>query len=521
MGRIVTLAEAQSLQGQEKHWAYNALDCTGTREIADVLLPRLDAGTARTYAFERALQAPFLAMMRRGVNVDTSARSTVLAHLTREFNRDTKAIQKLPGVAGVWNAMEMETGMCPEAFGKHHKWPRGVPDGPERKCERCGVSRMKPSPFNAGSNPQCMHLLYDLHKVKQLRNKDGDVAMDDDILERIGKQSAVLHTITEAIRDLRDKKKQIGFLGAKLTPDARFPSSFNVGAAWTGRASSSKNPYGLGGNLQNVAEQHRHIFIADPGYEMFYADLKQAESLAVAFLSGDPKYKEAHFSGDTHTFVTRLVWPNMAWTGDMKRDKVLAKSLPEWDPVPGHDFRFQAKRIQHGSNYGLTPFGIAIIAHIPVSVAKEAQDRYFHNFPYIRQWQKGIAKSVEGSEALINAVGRRIRLFGRPWDGHTYKQGLSFKPQSLVADVLDLAIFRAWDGYDPVLLQLLAQVHDAILGQYPTENREAAIAALVECLTIPVQFGDEYMTIPVEIAVGANWGHKSDKNPYGLQEIEL
>ena len=520
MGVVLSLDDANKLPpGQHKQWAYNALDCTGTREIADVLLPRLGPMEARTYAFERALQAPFLAMMRRGVNVDTQARSMALAHLTREFNRDIKAVQKMEGVAGIWDVMVTETGMCPEAFGKHHKWPRGVEDGPERRCERCGVSRMKLSEFNPSSNPQCMHLLYELHAVKKLANKDGEVAMDDDILERIGKQTKLLHNITEAIRDIRDQKKQIGFLGAKLTPDARYPSSFNVGAAWTGRASSSKNPFGLGGNLQNVAEQHRHIFVADPGYEMFYADLKQAESLAVAYLAEDPEYIRAHKTGDTHTFVSRLLWPDMPWTGDLVQDKALAKSLPEWDPVPGHDFRFQAKRIQHGSNYGLTPFGIAMIAHIPVRIASEAQLRYFHHFPFIRKWQKSIAKEVEGSEALINAVRRRIRLFGRPWDAHTYKQGLAYKPQSLVADILDLAIFRVWDRFDPQLLQLLAQVHDAILGQFPTIHREAAIETLVRCMSIPVQFGDEYMTIPVEIAVGSNWGHKGPKNPYGLEGV--
>lgn len=516
---LVNLEQAQRLQGEHKQWAYNALDCTGTREIADVLLPRLDAGELRTYAFERALQAPFLAMMRRGVPVDTQERGEILKRLTREYNKSMADINKMPGVVDVWDGLVKETGFCPAEFGKHHKWPRGVPDTPERKCERCGAPRFRRSQFNPNSGEQTMHLLYDLHGIKKLTNKTGEVSVDDDVLERIGRNFPKMLQLTEAIRDVRDQKKQIGFLGAKLTADRRFPSSFNVGTAWTGRASSSKNPYGLGGNLQNISERHRHVFIPDAGYEMFYADLMQAESLTVAYLAGDPEYIRAHKTGDTHTFVTRLLWPELPWTGDLKQDKAIAKTLPEWDPVPGHDFRFQAKRIQHGSNYGLTPFGIAMIAHIPVAVATEAQRRFFHAFPFIRQWQRGIAKAVEGQEALVNPVGRRVRLFGRPWDAHTYKQGLAFKPQSLVADVLDLAIFRVWDKWEPHFIQLFAQVHDAILGQYPLGQRDKAVEALVEAMSIPVRFGEDYMNIPVEIAVGSNWGHKGKDNPFGLEGV--
>jgi len=113
------------------------------------------------------------------------------------------------------------------------------------------------------------------------------------------------------------------------------------------------------------------MFIADPGKVLCYADLKQAESLTVAYLAGDEAYIEAHKSGDTHTFVARMIWPDLPWTGDIWKDKAWAKEhMPEWDPADGHDFRFQSKRIQHGGNYGMSPYGVARVAHIPVAEAE-------------------------------------------------------------------------------------------------------------------------------------------------------
>ena len=69
----VSIKMAQGLKGQLRSYAYNAIDCIATREIADVLLPRLDVAQARLYAFERAAQLPAFAMTRRGVLVDEAA----------------------------------------------------------------------------------------------------------------------------------------------------------------------------------------------------------------------------------------------------------------------------------------------------------------------------------------------------------------------------------------------------------------------------------------------------------------
>ena len=526
MARVVDLQDAQTLHGQLRSWAYCALDCTGTREIADTLKPRLNPLQLRTYEFEKAQQGPAVAMMLRGLNVDLPKRNAMIAQLKREQVKALREIQRLPGIVDVWDRYEKDTGFCKAEPTKKHLWhPRGA-DPKEQTCKRCNAPRLKLAPFNPGSSQQKKHLFYDIHKVPPMRNKTGEVSTDDDVLRRIGQRYEHLRHITDAIDNTQDLAKQLGTLNGKLTPANRYPSSFNVGAAWTGRFSSSKNPFGLGGNLQNVTERLRAVFTADPGKLLGYADLKQAESNAVAHYAGDENYIEAHAVGDVHTYVTRLVWPELPWTGNLKEDKEIAKQLPDWDPVEGHDLRFQSKRVQHGSNFGLTPQGISMLAKIPKSAATEMQTSYFRAFPFIKPYQNGIAEEIREHKPLVNALGREVTLFGRPWDPHTVKQGLAFKPQSVVADILNLAMVRVFLELEPQGVELLAQVHDALLFQFPEDRVDLAIA-VARIMSVPVPITDpkgvtRTMRIESELAIGRNWGKAHpERNPHGMKEIDI
>lgn len=531
--KVYTLETAQTATGQVRKWLYNGIDCLATREIADTLRPLMDPQIKRAYGMQRAAQNPAMAMTLRGILIDEDARAEASKAVTKEAKDLEKAIDALPQVRDIWDGTELVSGACRKSTRKdgRHTWEKGVPDTPERKCVSCGKSRFQRSAFNPHSSDQCKHLLYDLLGIKKYFNKEGKLSTDDDILERMGRKYPKVGELTAKIRDVRGLRKQLTTLNAKLSPDGRYRTEFSVGTAWTMRWSSKDDPFGFGGNVQNIAERHRSMFIPDPGYDLCYADLKQAESNIVAHLAGDEEYIEAHRSGDVHTFVTRLVWPELEWTWDLVQDKAVAKQLPPWDPAPGHDYRFQAKRIQHGGNYGLTPFGVAMIAKIPVAAAQTAAIRYHRAFPGIRVWQRATRVKVEAQEPLVSPLGIRTKLFGRPWDEHTYKQGLSVLPQGTVAHIIDIGVWRIWKEMDPHEVELLAQVHDALLFQYP-KGRLDLVKKALELMRVPVPvLGADgklrVVTIETEAAVGQNWGHFNDKpekgplNLNGLKEIDL
>lgn len=528
MARIVDLNQAQRLSGQLRAWAYNALDATGTREIFNILRPQLDADHVHIYEFHKAIQAPAVAMSLRGVRVDVAANKAAQKELRKEQRAVQKAINKHPQVAEVWDGLEKVTGACKLSKRKDgkHTWQKGVPDSPERLCEQCGSARFKVSEFNPNSSDQTDHLLHDLHGLPRFKNKQKKESVDEDTLDRIRTKFPKYDDLISKIIQARGLKKQLGFLKTKLSPDNRFMSTFNVAAPWTARFSSSKDPWQQGGNLQNVAPRHRFQFIADPGMELAYIDLSQAESNLVAHISGDEKYIEAHRVGDVHTYVTRLVWPQLPWTGDLAKDKKIAKQNPPWDLAPGHNYRFQSKRIQHGSNYGLTPYGIAMIAHLPLRETEKAQRQYYREFQFIRGYQEWNARQIAEGEPLINPLGFKVRLMGKPDETHTRNQGLSFPAQSGVAMIINIALWRVWQELDPHALQLLAQVHDALLFQFPKGKLDIP-RRVAQLMRFPVTVTDyrgntRQTIIGVEAKVGDNWGnHDPEKNPYGMKVLEV
>ncbi len=523
--RNLGVEQALAASGMRLHWAYNVFDCCATMGIMEALMPQLSPVTARTYRFEMACLGPALAMMRRGINVDEARLAKSLRELRVQLRRMEKAIDAMPEVRAVWDGTELEKGLCPEApptaKGKRHKWPRGVPDSPDRRCERCGVSRIKRAPINPGSWQQVWRLFYDLFGIPKQRNLKGQFSVDKVAMERIRRRAAVTKkwqpavAICDAIIVLRGVKKQIGFLSSRRAPSGRMHQSVNVGAAWTGRYSASEAPTGDGTNTQNIAEKHRSIFIADPGFLMGYYDLEQADSHTVAYDAGDEAYIAAHKGGNVHVTAARIFFPDLPWTGDDGKDKVFCKQtvLP-WDP--DHTYYDQSKRNQHGLNFGLTPDGLAAHSHCPRAEAYSAYERYFDWAPRIRARQQEIKAILMEEGALTNPLGRRCQFFGKLDDPHTFKQALSFIPQSMTADVLNLGLHRVWRELEPDRVHLLAQVHDAILFQARPEDEE--VWALVEKLmTIPVVMRDgRIMTIPVEAARGKNWGKRSADNPAGM-----
>lgn len=508
------------------HWAYNGYDTMVTREVFDTIAPRLDNTTRRTYEFEMATQAPAMAMMRRGVLVDQAARFRALKELEKEFETSQGNVNALIP-EGKWTRTQIVTAkVIPCSDGKQHKWPRGVEDTPEKCCEKCGTSRLTHAPLNAMSPDQVSELFYEQFGYRQLYNKKGNVSTDDDTLQKIARQHPEAAKLVDAILETRGINKQHGVMNSAVSADSRMRSSFNVGAPETGRWSSSENAYHEGTNLQNITEKLRYIFIADPGLDLFYADLEQAESKCVAYLAGDQNYIDAHNNGDVHTYAARMIWPKLPWTGDLKKDKIIAEDLhPDWDPE--HSYRYNAKRIQHGSNYGLTPFGLAMLAHIPVKAAEEAQAAYFQGFPMIPAWQRATIKELLDTHTITTPLGRRRQFFGRPWDKHVQRQAIAQVPQSMVADILNLALWRVWNELDtspglppdprqPNGVWLLAQVHDAILGEVRHKD-DATIQRVLDLMQIPVLVGGRVMTIGVDCKVGQNWGKYSQDNLGGMR----
>lgn len=456
----------------EKLWVYNGLDCCITKEVCDVLRPQLDSVTERTYDLELSLQGPVLEMRLRGLRVDLRRREQVVRSLEATLDRLKEDFRRITA------------------------------DG-------LGINGLNP-----GSPTQLKILFYDRLGLPHQRNR-GAITTNRDALERLA-----LHfdaqPLVKYILAIRDTAKKIGTLKSELDPDCRIRTSYNIAGTSTGRFSSNFSDFGTGTNLQNIEDAIRSIFIADRGYKFAYIDLEQAESRLVGAIEwnllNDATYLDACESGDLHTAVCKLVWPTLGWTGDPRGDRAIA----EQPFYRQHSYRHMAKVLGHGTNYRGTPVTMAKHTKIDVSVIKQFQTKYFAGFPAHLRWHGLISSLLQKNGYLVSLSGRRRYFFGRREDDATLREAIAFDPQGSVGDILNRGMLQVWLAN---FCQLLLQVHDAILVQYPEEQEAEVVARLTETIKVPVPLrGGRTLLIPSEVKTGWNWGSYSNDNPQGLKK---
>lgn len=472
MATILNSRDFESLQLSKmgKDWLYNGFDSCLTHELIGLLKRDLGDSTS-IYDFQLALMAPSLAMTLRGTAIDFAKRDDAVAALRAQMGKYEELLQRL---VAVW----------------------------------------QDAPLNHKSSPQLQNFFYKRMGIPPVMVRDkgeSKVSCNEEALEKIEKTYMRAKPYCKVILKLREIQKELDVLEMTLDSDHRFRASFNVAGTVTGRWSSNKSPWGTGWNMQNIAKPPsplREIFIPDPdrGYVMFYADLQAAESRAVAYISGDENYIRVCESGDIHTNVCRMVWPEIEWTGDIKKDRKIAETL---EAYPKLTYRDAAKVFGHGSSYNGKAFTLGRQTGVPVKAVEAFQERFFGSFPGIRKWQLDTIQTIQTEGVLTTPFGRRRKFWSRLFDDSTLREGIAFVPQSFIGDYMNYGILRLYR--EKPGLKLLAQVHDAVLGM---AERDIAEQGLVEpmirgCLENIVEVKGRKMKIPIDINFGNNWGEIS------------
>jgi len=458
----------------EKDWVYNGLDCCVTSEVLDALLPQLDNYTAATYSFSRALQGPVLEMRLRGVLIDQARKAQVID----------------------------------EYFDKL--------DQLERQLERIVYEGVGLHSFNWRSPADLKELFYETLRIPPIR-RQGRPTVDRDALEKI-ECYTIARQIVAHIKSMRDLAKKISMLKTEIDPDGRMRTSYNIGGTTTGRLSSSFSEFGTGTNLQNIEESLRSVFIADPGMKMAYLDAQQGESRVVGAIEWnlfkDGRYLNTCESGDLHTNVAKLCWPQLEWTGDSKHDRDLAE-MPYYRH---YSRRFMCKKIGHGTNYGGKPKTLSSQAKIDIDIIEDFQPKYFLAFPAHLMWHGAVEHALRSEGYLISLTGRKRWFFGRRNDDATLREAIAYDPQGSLADILDNGMLNLWRHR---VCDLLMQIHDAVLIQYPEEQEDEIIPLAMKLLEYRVELKhDRDLIIPYDCKTGWNWGNYSKENPDGLKTYQ-
>jgi DNA polymerase I-like protein with 3'-5' exonuclease and polymerase domains len=179
-------------------------------------------------------------------------------------------------------------------------------------------------------------------------------------------------------------------------------------------------------------------------------------------------------------------------------------------------YRDMAKRGGHAFDYMATARTVAKHLGIPVDVAETFGRKWFEAFPQLRHWQQRTVQEVQTHGYLTTPLGRRRHFLGRLRDDSTLREAVAFRPQSTIADLLNMGLLDLWRKGPRIGLQPLKQVHDAVVGQYPVGQRDAAQALVRECLERPIDVYGKSMIVPCDFAWGYNWGPQTKDNPDGL-----
>jgi hypothetical protein len=234
-------------------------------------------------------------------------------------------------------------------------------------------------------------------------------------------------------------------------------------------------------------------------------------------LFNDWRYLDACESGDLHTAVARMVWRDLPWTGDIRKDRKIA----EQPFYRHHTYRDMCKRLGHGTNFLGKPPHMAKEIHVPTKLVVEFAEVYFDSFSCIARWQSWTATELQMHQRLTSIHGRKRDFFDRTTADETIRKGLAFLAAAATADNLNLGMWKIWRDMPNV--QLLAQVHDAVYFQFKdTENKAKVVARAQELLELPlIAPNQRRFVVPTEAKLGYNWGNANDKNTKGLRKFNL
>ena len=348
--------------------------------------------------------------------------------------------------------------------------------------------------FNIKSTQQLGHILFDKLKLpakKKTKKKTGfstdvdvltDLALNHELPALILKHRTLAKlksTYTDALLDL-------------MHPETgRIHTSFNQTVTATGRLSSS-DP-----NLQNIpirtdeGREIRKAFVPKNKWHLVSADYSQIELRILAHCSGDEILIKAFMEDeDIHTRTAEEVF----------------QVFPSFIT---NELRQQAKTINFGIIYGMSPFGLSKQLEISQKMSKTYIDNYFARYKGVKKFMESTIeearKTKQTSTILgrirllpdINHSNRNIRLFAE-------RTAINTPIQGSAADLIKVAMIKVDQALKEKKMKtaMLLSVHDELIFEVPPDE-----LTMVKQLVKEIMEGVWDLKVPlkVNVASGENW----------------
>ncbi len=354
------------------------------------------------------------------------------------------------------------------------------------------IFAMSGANFNINSPKQLAEVLFERLNLPVIKKTKTGASTNVDVLNELATQ----HPLPEKILAYRSLAKlKSTYLDAlpKLVNQetGRVHTSYNQTVAATGRLSSS-DP-----NLQNIpirgqeGANIRRAFVGEGDNLIMSADYSQIELRILAHLSEDQELLAAFDRGDDiHTLTAARIFevlPLMV-TSDMRRE---------------------AKVVNFGVLYGMSPYGLARELKIDRTTAKAYIDNYFSTYAQVKIYFEQLVAKAEKHGYVSTMLGRRrylpeINSRNPNRREMARRMAVNSPIQGSAADLIKLVMINLdhrleSEGWKS---RMIMQVHDELVFEVvPAEVeslREMVRREMTEIVSLRVP-------LVVDIGVGKNW----------------
>ena len=346
--------------------------------------------------------------------------------------------------------------------------------------------------LNIGSPAQLSELLFTKLQLTTTGIKKGKTAYSTD-QKTLDKLRGV-HPVIELIEQTRElaklKNTYVDVLPELSDDNQRIHTTFSQDVAATGRLSSN-HP-----NLQNIpvrselGRKIRDAFVPTEGKTFVSADYSQFELRLAAVLAGDQPMIDDFNSGiDIHTKTASDVYgvPVESVTKDQRRD---------------------AKVINFGVLYGMSPHGLSAATGMSFPQAKQFIDQYFQLRAPIREYIDKTLTQARTDGYVETFYGRRrptpdISSSNFMVRASAERAAANMPIQGTEADLMKRAMIQLEEKLAG-LAEPLLQIHDSILVE--CEPKDADIVADIMQKTMEAIAPELNIVLQVDVTRGDNWG---------------
>ncbi len=301
------------------------------------------------------------------------------------------------------------------------------------------------------------------------------------------------HPIIDLISDYREltklKSTYVDALPKLVDENSKLHTTFSTSVAPTGRLSSS-DP-----NVQNIpirseiGRKIRKAFVPSTGKIFVQADYSQFELRLAATMANDTEWIELFNDGvDVHTRTAAQVY------GEALEDVT-------------KDQRRNAKIINFGVLYGMSPHGLSVATGMSPKQAKEFIDKYFALRKPVREYLDKLKDQAHDDGYVETMFGRRrptpdVKSSNFVVRAAAERAALNLPFQGTEADLMKMAMIELDKKLPEEATQLL-QVHDSILVECPVGMADEIGAMMKETME---KIRDVGIKLDVDVSKGKHWG---------------